>query len=231
MMHFPQLLEAGAKVAAISGQTEGDCGWATADPALRAAFLAQARATPDRLVALRQCHGDRVVKATGDHAGSGLGVRENALADADGLLTTQMDLPLGIHIADCVPLYLVCPQGVALVHAGREGTARNIAGKAVKAVARECGLPPESLTALIGPSAGPCCYQVSAALRDAWVAQGMIAVGDHLDLWRTNAAQLAEAGVRNSRIHITGHCTICMPGFFSYRGQQTDRRNLAVIMR
>lgn len=231
MMQFPQLLEAGARVAAISGHLEGDCGWATPDPALRAAFLARAGAAPDRLVALRQCHGDRVVVATGDHARSGLGDRNYALTDADGLVTTEIDLPLGIHVADCVPLYLACPQAVALIHAGREGTARNIAAKAVAALARVCGVAPESLTALVGPSAGPCCYQVSAALRDAWVAQGMIAAGDHLDLWRTNAAQLADAGVQNSRIHIAGHCTICMSGFFSYRAQQTDQRNLAVIMR
>ncbi|MBX3180133.1 MAG: polyphenol oxidase family protein [Candidatus Hydrogenedentes bacterium] len=231
MMQFPQLLEAGARVAAISGQAEGDCGWATPDPARRAAFLARAGAPPNRLVALRQCHGDRVVVAAGDEAGCGLGERENALGDADGVVTGEDDLPLGIHVADCVPLYLACPKAVALIHAGREGTSRNIAAKAVAALARECGADAESLTALIGPSAGPCCYQVSGELRDAWVARGLIAEGDHLDLWRTNVAQLIDGGVRKSRIHVIGHCTICMPGLFSYRGNQTNQRNLAVIMR
>ena len=160
MLTFPTLLEAGAAVAVMSEVCDGDCGWGGYASGTRAAFLARAAVPPDKLVALRQCHGGDIVAVEPADAGRGAGDRDGALADADGLMTRHRGIPLGINVADCVPVYLVAPEAIALVHAGREGTARGITGGAVRQLSRRYGVAPASISALIGPSAGPCCYQV-----------------------------------------------------------------------
>lgn len=231
MTVFDELLEAGAAVAAISGVSDGDCGWDDAASGARADFLRRAGAPPQALVALRQCHGDAIVAADRKHAGSGAHGRDSAMADADGLMTAEPRLPLGIMVADCVPVFLAAPGAVALVHAGREGTFRGIARKAAQQLCVAYGIAPSSLFALIGPSAGPCCYEVSPELRDAWTVAGMVAHGRYLDLWASNQRQLRDFGVPAPRIRVHGHCTICQPGYHSYRGHGTAKRNLAVIMR
>jgi len=231
MTDIDLLLENGAAVAAMSGVEDGDCGWGGSESGTRATFLERAGVPPAKLVALRQCHGDEIVVVAPDDAGRGARGRDSALADADGLLTGHPGIPLGIMAADCVPVFLASPGAVGLLHAGREGTFQGIAGKGAALLCATYGVNLESIFAVIGPSAGPCCYEVSRELRDTCVAAGMVARGNHLDLWASNAEQLRGVGIPAARIRISGHCTLCQPGHFSYRGQGTAARNLAVIMR
>jgi hypothetical protein len=71
---------------------------------------------------------------------------------------------------------------------------------------------------------------VSEELADVWRMLDLPARGRYLDLWRANAQQLAEAGVREENIHITGVCTICSGRFFSHRMDAgARRRNMAVL--
>lgn len=230
MVSFEWLKGAGAAEAFMTGVGEGDCGWDGCESGSRAQGLRSTPIPAGKLVALRQCHGDRIVAVTAGDAGRGAGDRSSALADADGLITNVAGIPLGINVADCVPVLLYGPGGCGALHAGREGTAQNIAAKGVRALKTQFGVVPASVFAVIGPSAGPCCYQVSTELRDAWVAAGLHAEDDRLDLWQSNRQQLREAGLPDAHIHVSSWCTICKPGFYSYRGQQTKKRNIAVIM-
>ncbi|MBX7246057.1 MAG: polyphenol oxidase family protein [Candidatus Sumerlaeaceae bacterium] len=230
MITFDWLEQHAPVIAFMTGREEGDCGWEGCASGSRATCLAQAPIPSERLVALRQCHGDRIVVVQPQDAGRGSVDRASALADADGLISWESNLPLAINVADCVPVFLAGPGVCGLVHAGREGTAQHIAEKAVRELAEHDVLP-ESLYALLGPSAGPCCYAVSPEMRANSVASGVSARGDHLDLWDTNYRQLVGAGVPAEHIHVSGICTICQPGFFSYRGDATTARNMAVIMR
>jgi copper oxidase (laccase) domain-containing protein len=96
----------------------------------------------------------------------------------------------------------------------------------LEALAAVGGGGPAGVTALIGPSAGPCCYEVGeevhAALRDGApsaspsAAGAPVRVGDHADLWAAATARLRAAGV--ARIHAARECTICAPDdHFSHR--------------
>ena len=168
---------------------------------------------------LRQVHGARVVEAT-----------ESGLAgDADALVTGTPGLPIAVFSADCVPLLVYDPDGrrVAAAHAGWRGTVQSVARAAVEALV-EAGGRAERLLAAVGPSIGPCCYEVDkpviaeldrafAGRWGAWVrATG--AGKWQLDLWAANEDQLLDAGMLGERISNPRLCTGCRTDlFYSYR--------------
>jgi len=63
-----------------------------------------------------------------------------------------------VLVADCLPVALASEDAVAIVHAGWRGLAGGILEAGVEAV-RAAGAA-EEVTAVIGPGAGPCCYEV-----------------------------------------------------------------------
>jgi YfiH family protein len=105
---------------------------------------------------------------------------------------------------------------VAAVHAGWRGTAAGVARAAVECLGAQ-DVPPSALVAAIGPSIGPCCYQVDAKVRDAMIANHPNAptwfaadgLGHwRLDLWRANHDQLEASGVPAAAISCAGLCTV-----------------------
>lgn len=179
-------------------------------------------ATGLRFARVRQVHGARVLAVTAPC---------DPADEADAVLSTTEGVAACVSVADCVPLLLADPGtgAVAAVHAGWRGTLAGIAGEGVRALEREVGAPPSRLLAVIGPSIGPCCYEVSedvaAQFRDALggaVARAPVpAAGGarpHLDLWAANREVLARAGVAAERVQVLGRCTSCeRDRFFSHR--------------
>jgi len=179
---------------------------------------------------LRQVHGADVLVAE----------RHGLLGRADVVTTDRPQLPLAVFTADCLPIVLYDPDRgrVALAHAGWRGTAESAARAAARALIAAGGSP-ERLVCAIGPSIGPCCYEVDgpvierfdAAFPDrgrAWVTS--TGPGKWmLDLWRANADQLAMDGVDPARIDNPRLCTGCRADlFFSYRRGRGQGRLVAV---
>jgi len=157
----------------------------------------------------------------------------DASVDADAVASAVAGTACAVQIADCVPLLIAGPANtrvVAAVHAGWRGTAAGVTGAAVRALA-QLGCEPSTLVAAIGPSIGPCCYQVDVRVREAFAAsayaeaaeQGFTPDGDQhwrLDVARINRAILGQEGVPASRIHESRLCTACDPGrFYSHRAE------------
>jgi len=232
MINIDVLLDAGVQVAAMSDQSDGDCGWEGATTGTRDHFLSALHIPPREIAIQRQVHGILVRPVRSDTAGRGATNPLKSVGDGDGLITNVRNLPLGVTVADCVPILLFDPRtgAIGALHAGREGTTGAIAVEGVRKLVTEFGVRPEDIQALIAPSAGPCCYEVSSELRDRCAEQGVITRGRHLDLWETNRSQLRSSGVKDAHITVSKECTICSDRFFSYRRQQTKARNLAVIM-
>jgi copper oxidase (laccase) domain-containing protein len=117
-----------------------------------------------------------------------------------------------------------------------------ILGRLVGGLVAELGVQPARLRAAIGPSIGPCCYEVDSPvvepLRAAFpadVPRWIRPAGPGkwwLDLWRANADQLVAAGVPAGAIANPRLCTRCRGDlFFSYRREGQGRRlaTLAVL--
>jgi len=173
------------------------------------------RATGLAFARVKQVHGARVVRA---------GRATPPVEEADGILSDAVGVAACVSVADCVPVLLADPESgaVAAVHAGWRGTLSRAAAHGIVAL-RELGAPADRLIAAIGPSIGPCCYDVSRDLADRFREEfgAEVASGGErprLDLWRANARVLAEAGVRPDRIDVLRRCTSCERDlFFSHR--------------
>lgn len=145
---------------------------------------------------------------------------------ADAVVATTPGLAVGVVTADCVPILLCAPErrAFAAVHAGWRGTVARAAAAAVEALAARAGSRPSALLAAIGPSIGPCCYEVApelAARFEEDFGEGVVdrsRPAPRLDLWEANARALGAAGLLPERIDRLGRCTACEHGlFFSHR--------------
>ena len=141
------------------------------------------------------------------------------------MLSVAEGIAACVSVADCVPVLVADPGSgvVAAVHAGWRGTLARAAAAAVAALGREAGAPPARLLAAVGPSIGPCCYEVSqdlaARFRDE-LGPAVVREGERprVDLWRANAEVLAAAGVPEDRVELLRRCTACeRDHFFSHR--------------
>jgi YfiH family protein len=184
---------------------------------------------PRRVVEVTQVHGAAVAQARAADAGSKLG-------PADAALTEEADLPLSILTADCLPLLVVEPDAgiVTAIHAGWRGLSAGVIPTAMDALERRGGRATRVVCA-IGPSIGPCCYEVDEPVRQvlgAWDRAFSPARPGHwmLDLRAVATGQLREAGVRADQIGVCSACTACHPEwFFSYRRDGRTGRMEALI--
>jgi YfiH family protein len=158
----------------------------------------------ERFLYGRQVHGSTVRRATEPPGPA------RPPAEEDGQATALRGHPALVFVADCTPVLLVADGAVAAIHAGWRGTAAGIIDEGVAAL-REVGGKGE-ITALIGPGARSCCYEVGDDVHAAFEPYDARR-GRNLDLPKVLRAQLDGATV-----HESGLCTMCHPGlFFSHR--------------
>ena len=104
------------------------------------------------------------------------------VANADGLITNDPRACLGIHVADCGPVYVVDParRVIALLHSGRKGTELGITTVAIEKMQREFGCDPARLIVQLGPCIRPPLYETNfaAAILGQARAAGVRAVHD-----------------------------------------------------
>lgn len=195
----------------------------------RNAFLHAGGFASDALVVPRQSHGSAVATVRAEDRGRGRFPLFDGFPATDAMITNEVALPLGIIVADCVPVLFFDPVQSALgvAHAGWRGTVGGIVRNTIVAMQQQFGTQPKDLLVGIGPSIGPCCYAVGDEVIDAWNAavpgaEHVINAHDdarHFDLWQANAVQIEAAGVPATQIEQSSRCVRCaLDEFFSYRG-------------
>ncbi len=191
-------------------------------------------AAPSQVVVGEQVHGTRIHQVQKEDGGRGSESLDSAIAGVDGLYTMEHS-GLMAFFADCVPVFFYHPglQAVGIAHAGWKGTSGKIVGHMLEEFRRLGGDPSETWAA-IGPSIGPCCYEVDERvmaefaknftytpfLKPSRSGHGL------LDLKAANEMVLREAGILRERLWVAPECTAChTDSFFSHRreGPRTGR--------
>lgn len=161
---------------------------------------------------VRQVHGTDVRRAQGPgDAGKG-----------DALFTTVRALPLVVFTADCAGVVVEAAGAVGVAHGGWRGTAAGVVAELVAAM-EAAGHSPRR--AAVGPTIGPCCYEVGhdvAGLFPGFVTE---------TTWGAPSVDLISAlrdQLDGIEVVVCGSCTRCNEGYFSHRRDQTGHRMAAI---
>jgi YfiH family protein len=170
----------------------------------------------DELAIPVQIHGNHILQVT----------TPGIYPETDGLITDVPGICLVIQVADCLPIYLYDPvhRAIGLIHAGWRGSARKIVVEGLSAMKFSFKSRAEDLSVFLGPSIGPCCYEVGTDVSNHFPENVM--QGNRLNLWKMNQNLLIESGVSPDNITVSGLCTACYSDwFFSHRksGGKTGR--------
>ena len=211
---------------------------------------------PPHIHVLRQIHGDRIVcleeQTMRVESGKWKVERENPnlimrglpeapfrFEEGDALVTALPGIAVGVRTADCLPLLVGDPStgAAAAVHCGWRSLDLDLPVKAVHAMIAEFGTSPTGLAAALGPTIGPCCYEVGPEVVErfrGYETDGEpYAVKDgryYLDLRAITVSQLLKAGLDPGNIDDLAECVACQPErFFSYRGQKSTERMVSFI--
>ena len=162
------------------------------------------------------------------------------LQSVDGLVTNEPGVSLVTYYADCVPLFFADPvkRVVGLAHSGWRGTVGRIGEKMVQKMQAEFGCDPADIISGIGPSIGPCCYEVDQSVQREFVQMEGLTPEDYLqerengayllNLWEVNRQILRHAGILPEHLTVTDLCTRCHNGLlFSHRATAGKRGGMA----
>lgn len=162
--------------------------------------------------------------------------------DGDALITNITNVPLLIFTADCVPIAIIDKKhkAIGLSHAGWRGTYDLIAKKTIDEMTKNYNTNPDDLVCIIGPSIGPCCYEVSQELAEKFntnftnSTEKLYTIEDgkyKLDLWKVNEYIIKECGVKDENIINLKICTSCNSDkFHSYRKHNQTPKRIGTIL-
>lgn len=176
------------------------------------------------IAALKQIHSTRVVVLKNSMSSG-----ELTETEGDALVTNQPQTLIVVRTADCVPVLLVekATGVVGAIHAGWRGAVAGIVSETIRACVEAFGAKPEQMHMAIGPSIGPCCFEVDEPVIDplrtrypAWpdVLRHTSEGKGVLDLKQLIYHQIRDSGIPEGRIGRLDHCTHCRADlFYSYR--------------
>lgn len=189
---------------------------------------------PKEMIFLNQVHGDEVINKVN---------KKTSYPTADGIITSLKHIALFIKTADCVPIFIYdnINKVIGAVHAGWRGTCLKIIKKTINKMEHFYKSKPENMYIFIGPSIGPCCYEVG---KDVYELFGFLGRERQnyfnrrkektymMDLKGINAYIAESEGIPNENIEISNLCTHCNPDlFYSYRRNKEETgRNLNFIL-
>ena len=198
----------------------------------------------DDFVTPEQVHGGNVAVITQKNCNLSATDYKSTIKATDAMVTNVSGIYLMILLADCVPILFYDPkkQVIGIAHAGWGGVVNKIAENTVNTMRRRYSSTPEDIIVGIGPSIGPCCYEVKLDVIEK-VRRNLNSYNEviismnnkyYLDLWKANKIQLLNSGISKENIELSGICTKCSSNiFFSARAYQgkTGRFGVGIMIR
>jgi YfiH family protein len=154
----------------------------------------------------------------------------------DGLITSKPGVMLAVKCADCIPLLLFDPVHMVIgaIHCGWKPIVTGIAVKAVNIMSESNDTDPGEIIAAMGPSAGPCCYEIGAEVAGHFKSDYISRRNGKLyaDLRGELRYRLIHSGMISNNIEIISDCTICNKSlYFSHRrDRKLSGRMMGYIM-
>ncbi|NIQ40118.1 MAG: peptidoglycan editing factor PgeF, partial [Proteobacteria bacterium] len=161
----------------------------------------------------------------------------------DAIITKRRGIAIGVLTADCVPILVFDPvhRAVAAIHAGWKGIAGDLVGKTIRTMIDRFETRPEKLRAAVGPSIGPCCYEVDDPVRsalshypDGWSkwAKAVSPRSWMLNLSQASVDLLLGSGVRPDNLVFFDICSHCHPDLFYSHRRDNGRtgRQISFVM-
>lgn len=196
----------------------------------------------ENFVFANQTHSDNVIIVNKEDCGKGIINHQEAVSDVDAFITAEKNVCIIILVADCVPVILFDKKKkiIAVIHAGWQGTVKKIVKKTIKKMTNEIGCYPKNIIAGIGPSIGPCHFEVK---NDVFEEFKKVFGGKNkaliqrestmfIDLWELNKQQLLQGEILNENIEIMERCTVCQSDeFFSARKGGKGRFAVGVMLK
>lgn len=184
-----------------------------------------------------QQHKDSVKVITEEYKGMGA-YRDRLIEDMDAIITNRAGIPLVGYYADCVPVFFGDPvkNAVGVCHSGWRGTVLEIVKKTVSVMENNFGSQPKDIKAAIGPSIGPCHFEVGEEVAEEFLKvfpNGFVerAVKDkyYINLQAAIKHTLEASGVQD--ITMANECTFCNPQrYYSHRQSKGAPGNMAAII-
>lgn len=191
------------------------------------------------VVITKQSHSTTAINVTKADVNKGLDSFESGL-DGDALFTSEKNIALGIHHADCVPVFIYIPSKkiVAIIHAGEQGSLNGITKETLSQIINKYDVKTNDIYAYLGPSLKFSHRIISKRKAEKIVAtypeygKGVKATLPNyfLDLPLVNYIQLREVGVPSVNIDLYSGCTLeDEQDFFSFARDKKTGRNMSFI--
>lgn len=195
----------------------------------RERYLKKLGIEKEKFIGLNQVHGDRIEIVNKV-------VKGNFISNTDALLTNKADLYLSVRTADCLPIYLFDPSSkvVGLIHAGWRGIKKEIIKKTIEKAKRELGLDSGVTLIGVGPSIGPCHFEVKKDVEKEFISYPNEIIKKQgktfIDLRSIARKQLMEAGIQRENIEISTICTFDDKDYFSFRRDKPRRTEAQIAV-
>ncbi len=178
----------------------------------------------DNFYIINYAHGFNIFSV--DNCENEKGIYNKNMPVCDGLSSNTRGKTIITLHSDCLPLFFLDTKNraIALCHAGWKGVYSHITLKAVDFMQEKYGTRPKDILAAIGPSIGPCCFEVRKDVYGCFKNEfGCFAVSEKdgkmfVDLWKACASDMMAAGIPAKQVNISFICNACDKStFFSHR--------------
>lgn len=159
--------------------------------------------------------------------------------ETDALVTAAAGVPLLMRFGDCAPVVLCDPvlRVAGMAHAGWRGIVAGVVEATVRTMTDDLGCKAADIWTGVGPSIGPCCYEVGADVAQQIAEacpRGANVIHEkngrtYADLPSAVEAQLRAAGIQ--LIEQANLCTAChVDEFFSHRAEKGCTGRFGVVL-